>query len=67
MGQVSACNLLEFVTNKTFPLISILLIDTVKSQYHLLSFLPSIYLHSLLKFMFLRSVTKDNSAACVFI
>lgn len=67
MGQVSACDLREFVTNYIFSLTYILLIDTVKSQYHLLSFLPSIYLYALLKFIFLRSVTKDTSAACIFI
>lgn len=39
MGQVSGYNLLEFVTNETFPLIHK---DTLKSQYHLLSFLPGI-------------------------
>lgn len=55
MGQVSGYNLLEFVTNETFPLIHR---DTLKSQYHLLSFLPGIYLYSLLKFLFLRSIIK---------
>lgn len=48
-------------------LIYVLLMDTLKSQYHLLSSLPDIYLCSLLKFIFLRSVTKDYSAARVFI
>lgn len=64
MGQVSGCNLLEFVTNETF---SLFYVGTLTSQHHLLSFLPGIYLYSLLKFIFLRSVTTDNSAACVFI
>ena len=64
MGQVSGYNLVEFVTNETFSLIYM---GTLKSQYHLLSFLPGTYLCSLLKFILLRSVTKDNSAACVFI
>lgn len=67
-GQVSDCNLLELVTSSYLELlIRMLLTDTLKSQYHLISSLPDIYLYLLPKFIFLRSVTKDYSVACAFI